>query len=473
MEIELTLIGARNIKAADPNGKSDGYVVIHFNGETKKTKVIDKTLFPEWNETFKYKVEVGSKFEFHVWDEDRFSSDDYLGKVLYEIKKPLVNGETVIKAKKIDVKGFLYFSVKCISGGVEKTLKPLKKDRKMLLKVSVPVTRYYYQALPRDANDASIDYRKPQSEAEAKVQQKAQSAQKALQGFTSSLAKAQGMGLMPKTDFKVVDYYNPQNYTYTEKINIKARVGIECESMPVQYTKKDSASQYDKHESKEYFYVKAKVGEKIKFTFNCSFSKGSREKTAFTFGKWIVPDMLDGEKIEFALPSKRFFTFFPKVECVKSIYRDVDPKELPQKFTPQVKEKAKYDLVLIKANNMKSADFFSKSDPYFRIKSECMKHERRTLPIKNDKDPWFAYGFKVKAKPGTKIALCAFDLDTKSLDDPIGDAVLEIPKDLKENEKRELEMPLSFGKKATVTVSVRKYREISEFFISKFGPIQD
>ena len=48
MEIELCVIGARNIKAGDLNGKSDGYVKIKCGSHKFKTKVAKPSLCPNW-----------------------------------------------------------------------------------------------------------------------------------------------------------------------------------------------------------------------------------------------------------------------------------------------------------------------------------------------------------------------------------------------------------------------------------------
>lgn len=89
--LHLTIQGARNLKAADLNGKSDPYCIVSLVGkngelirsEEIKTNYITSTLNPEW----KAKYVLGNAVDLHgvdalhfeVWDHDHFSRDDSLG----------------------------------------------------------------------------------------------------------------------------------------------------------------------------------------------------------------------------------------------------------------------------------------------------------------------------------------------------------------------------------------------------------
>jgi len=74
---------AAGLRPADWNGKSDPYVVCHVQGRQKsgfKTRVIKKTLEPEWNEEHDIVDYVpGEALQFNVWDHDYVSRDDRLG----------------------------------------------------------------------------------------------------------------------------------------------------------------------------------------------------------------------------------------------------------------------------------------------------------------------------------------------------------------------------------------------------------
>ncbi|KAL6847833.1 hypothetical protein ACP4OV_021961 [Aristida adscensionis] len=65
--IELVIIEARDLVAADLRGTSDPYVRVHYGSNKKRTKVIHKTLSPQWNQTFDF-PETGEPLTLHVKD---------------------------------------------------------------------------------------------------------------------------------------------------------------------------------------------------------------------------------------------------------------------------------------------------------------------------------------------------------------------------------------------------------------------
>ncbi|XP_062198964.1 uncharacterized protein LOC133901402 isoform X2 [Phragmites australis] len=65
--IELVIIEARDLVAADLRGTSDPYVRMHYGSNKKRTKVIYKTLSPQWNQTFEF-PETGEPLILHVKD---------------------------------------------------------------------------------------------------------------------------------------------------------------------------------------------------------------------------------------------------------------------------------------------------------------------------------------------------------------------------------------------------------------------
>ncbi|XP_047327846.1 extended synaptotagmin-1-like [Impatiens glandulifera] len=65
--IELVLIEAKDLVAADRNGKSDPYVRVHYGSVKEKTKVMYKTLNPIWNQKFKF-LDDGSHLALYVKD---------------------------------------------------------------------------------------------------------------------------------------------------------------------------------------------------------------------------------------------------------------------------------------------------------------------------------------------------------------------------------------------------------------------
>ncbi|NXN63306.1 PCLO protein, partial [Himantopus himantopus] len=91
----IHILQARNLAPRDNNGYSDPFVKVYLlpgrGAEYKRrTKYVQKSLNPEWNQTVIYKnisMEQLKKktLEVTVWDYDRFSSNDFLGEVLIEL----------------------------------------------------------------------------------------------------------------------------------------------------------------------------------------------------------------------------------------------------------------------------------------------------------------------------------------------------------------------------------------------------
>lgn len=72
---------ARNLKAADSNGKSDPYCKIWINGYYSKTEIIKKTLNPVWEHTISVPVDPAVhevRLQIEVWDWDRIGGHDFL-----------------------------------------------------------------------------------------------------------------------------------------------------------------------------------------------------------------------------------------------------------------------------------------------------------------------------------------------------------------------------------------------------------
>eukprot|EP01129_Flabellula_baltica_P007914 TRINITY_DN310_c0_g1_i2.p1 TRINITY_DN310_c0_g1~~TRINITY_DN310_c0_g1_i2.p1 ORF type:complete len:1279 (-),score=344.19 TRINITY_DN310_c0_g1_i2:4-3840(-) len=84
----LTIVQAEDLAAKDSNGLSDPYCVVKYKSKEYKTSVIDETLNPTWNESFKLEfTDFEEVIQLDVWDKDK-NGKDFLGK--YEIPLSLV-----------------------------------------------------------------------------------------------------------------------------------------------------------------------------------------------------------------------------------------------------------------------------------------------------------------------------------------------------------------------------------------------
>ena len=87
--LQVRVVAASNILAADPSGKSDPFLRLVLGKTTRSTAVVPKTLNPVYNETITLPFIVSESAQglgseafllrVEVWDHDRHSRDDFLG----------------------------------------------------------------------------------------------------------------------------------------------------------------------------------------------------------------------------------------------------------------------------------------------------------------------------------------------------------------------------------------------------------
>ncbi|XP_072462226.1 multiple C2 and transmembrane domain-containing protein 1 isoform X4 [Notamacropus eugenii] len=80
--LQVKVIRAEGLMAADVTGKSDPFCVVELNNDRLLTHTVYKNLNPEWNKVFTFNIkDIHSVLEVTVYDEDRDRSADFLGKV--------------------------------------------------------------------------------------------------------------------------------------------------------------------------------------------------------------------------------------------------------------------------------------------------------------------------------------------------------------------------------------------------------
>lgn len=105
--LQVNVINASNLMAADRSGKSDPYVVgILHNKEVFKTKTVKKTLDPEFNETFSIPVKSRSRqpLTLKLFDWDMVGDNDPLGDVVIELQH-LPPEQEVVQDFKLNTQG--------------------------------------------------------------------------------------------------------------------------------------------------------------------------------------------------------------------------------------------------------------------------------------------------------------------------------------------------------------------------------
>ncbi|XP_015966672.1 synaptotagmin-5 [Arachis duranensis] len=84
--IELVLIEGRDLVAADLRGTSDPFVRVQYGNIKKKTKVIYKTLNPQWNQTLEF-LDDGSPLVLYVKDHNALLAASSIGECVVEYQR--------------------------------------------------------------------------------------------------------------------------------------------------------------------------------------------------------------------------------------------------------------------------------------------------------------------------------------------------------------------------------------------------
>ncbi|KAI4296073.1 hypothetical protein L6164_036062 [Bauhinia variegata] len=82
MRLSVRVIEAKNLPPTDSNGLGDPYVRLQLGKQRFKTKVIKKSLNPQWDEEFSFRVDdLNEELVVSVMDEDRYFNDDFMGQL--------------------------------------------------------------------------------------------------------------------------------------------------------------------------------------------------------------------------------------------------------------------------------------------------------------------------------------------------------------------------------------------------------
>ncbi|KAG9131267.1 hypothetical protein Leryth_006119 [Lithospermum erythrorhizon] len=84
--VEVVLIEAKDLVAADLRGTSDPYVRVQYGNSKRKTKIMYKTLHPQWHQTFEF-PDNGSPLELHVKDHNALLPTSSIGDCVVEYQR--------------------------------------------------------------------------------------------------------------------------------------------------------------------------------------------------------------------------------------------------------------------------------------------------------------------------------------------------------------------------------------------------
>ncbi|XP_020240880.1 synaptotagmin-5-like [Asparagus officinalis] len=94
--LSVTVITAEDLPPMDVMGKADPYVVLTMKktGTKNKTRVVNESLNPAWNQTFDFVVEDGlhDMLILEVWDHDTFGKD-YIGRCIMTLTRVIMEEE--------------------------------------------------------------------------------------------------------------------------------------------------------------------------------------------------------------------------------------------------------------------------------------------------------------------------------------------------------------------------------------------
>ncbi|XP_051512518.1 multiple C2 and transmembrane domain-containing protein 1-like isoform X2 [Myxocyprinus asiaticus] len=141
--VQVKVIRAVGLMAADVTGKSDPFCVVELSNDRLQTHTVYKNLNPEWNKVFTFNVkDIHSVLEVTVYDEDRDRSADFLGKVSIPLLN-IQNGERkayALKSKELTgpTKGVIFLEIDVIYNVVKAGLRTL-----------IPIEQKYIEEEPR------------------------------------------------------------------------------------------------------------------------------------------------------------------------------------------------------------------------------------------------------------------------------------------------------------------------------------
>ncbi|XP_035021814.1 multiple C2 and transmembrane domain-containing protein 1 isoform X1 [Hippoglossus stenolepis] len=141
--VQVKVIRAEGLMAADVTGKSDPFCVVELSNDRLQTHTVYKNLNPEWNKVFTFNVkDVHSVLEVTVYDEDRDRSADFLGKVAIPLLN-IQNGERkayALKSKELTgpTKGVIFLEIDVIFNAVKAGLRTL-----------IPIEQKYIEEEPK------------------------------------------------------------------------------------------------------------------------------------------------------------------------------------------------------------------------------------------------------------------------------------------------------------------------------------
>ncbi|XP_067452049.1 multiple C2 and transmembrane domain-containing protein 2-like isoform X1 [Thunnus thynnus] len=104
--LQVKVIKATDLMAADLNGKSDPFCVLELGNNRLQTHTVYKSLNPEWNQVFTFPVkDIHDVLAVTIFDDDGDKAPDFLGKVAISLLSIRRGQQIVFPLKKEDLGG--------------------------------------------------------------------------------------------------------------------------------------------------------------------------------------------------------------------------------------------------------------------------------------------------------------------------------------------------------------------------------
>ncbi|KAF2172452.1 hypothetical protein M409DRAFT_63134 [Zasmidium cellare ATCC 36951] len=100
LALTVKVLKGRNLAPKDKSGTSDPFLVLTLGDAKQATSVVNRTLSPEWNQTFEFPIVSpdSALLEAVCWDKDRFKKD-YMGEFDVVLEDVFANGNTTPEPK--------------------------------------------------------------------------------------------------------------------------------------------------------------------------------------------------------------------------------------------------------------------------------------------------------------------------------------------------------------------------------------
>ncbi|KAK4648190.1 uncharacterized protein QC761_107840 [Podospora bellae-mahoneyi] len=157
----IKIVEGEDLKACDPNGTSDPYVVLcdEYQKRLAKTRVIPRTLNPRWDESVDITVSGALNVIATIWDHDMFGEHDFVGRTSLKLD-PVHFGDYLPREfwLDLDTQGRILFRVTMegerddIQFHFGKAFRHLKRtERDMVRKVTSKLTMHINASLSHEA----------------------------------------------------------------------------------------------------------------------------------------------------------------------------------------------------------------------------------------------------------------------------------------------------------------------------------